>query len=130
MQPHVPLLIIIDDEEDLLDLLEYNFSREGFRVAVFNRAQPALEYIRTRRPDLILCDWMMPEIDGLECCRRIRSDQATAQVPFVMVTCRTGQASVQQALAAGASAYIPKPIHMRELLGRVRHLLGQPQGGA
>jgi DNA-binding response OmpR family regulator len=119
------LLVVIDDEEDILDLLEYNFSREGFEVEVFQRGKPALEFVAQRRPDLILCDWMMPEMSGLEVCQQLRSGQEHADVPFVMVTCRQESEAFRQAMAAGATDYIIKPVHIHELMGRVRSILAK-----
>lgn len=123
MNPSPAHLVIIDDEEDLLDLFEYNFTRAGFRVAVFNRARPALSYIEDHQPDMILCDWMMPDMDGLQLCVAIKERLELAEVPFVMVTCHTGQEAVRKALAAGVTAYIPKPVRMADLLGRVQQIL-------
>ncbi|TAE50938.1 MAG: response regulator [Bacteroidetes bacterium] len=117
------LLVVIDDEEDILDLLEYNFIRGGFEVEVFNRARPALDYIRDHRPAMILCDWMMPEMDGLELCKRLKSDVHFCDIPFVMVTCRQESEAYRQALAAGVTDFIVKPVHIHELMGRVNQLL-------
>lgn len=119
------LLVIIDDEEDLLDLFEYNFNREGFQVKTFTRALPALDFILQHRPDMILCDWMMPEMDGLELCRRVKSDVSLAGIPFVMVTCRSEREAVRRALSEGVTDYIPKPIRLSDLIGKVRLLLNQ-----
>ncbi|MEO0895496.1 MAG: response regulator [Bacteroidota bacterium] len=121
------MVVIIDDEEDLLDLYEYNFSKRGFRVLTFNRASKALDYISQNRPDIILCDWMMPEMDGLELCKTIKSNLTTAEVPFLMVTCRTEKSAVRQALAAGVSDFISKPIGMDELVSRVNFILNSDQ---
>ncbi|RMG67987.1 MAG: response regulator [Bacteroidetes bacterium] len=123
MNPVSAHLVIIDDEEDLLDLYKYNFMQAGFSVSVFDRARPALEYILTERPDMILCDWMMPDMDGLELCHMIKGKVDLAGIPFVMVTCHTGQEAQRKALAAGVTAYIPKPVRMSDLLGKVRGIL-------
>lgn len=122
-----PLLIIIDDEEDILDLLAYNFAREGFEVKTFERAGPALRFLHERKPDMILCDWMMPEMDGLELCRMVKGDLAMADIPFVMVTCRSERAAIKQALSAGVTDFIVKPVRLQELVSRVRDLLGGEQ---
>lgn len=119
------LIVIIDDEEDLLDLYEYNFIKHGFEVATFDRATNALAYIRERHPVAILCDWMMPEMDGLELCKRIKSDIELAEIPFLMVTCRTDKNSVKQALASGATDFITKPIGMTQLIQHVNAIITQ-----
>ena len=118
-----PLVVIIDDEEDLLDLYEYNFSKRGFRVITFDRAKIALEYITKDLPDIILCDWMLPDMDGLDFCRLVKSILNMADIPFLMVTCKTENTSIRQALAAGVSDYITKPIGMEELVSRVNFIL-------
>jgi len=125
MQETTPLLVVIDDEEDLLDLFEYHFRKQGFEVKVFNRAQPALAFCEKRRPDLIMCDWMMPEMDGLECCKRIKGRLSHADIPFVMVTCRSERQARRDALASGVTDYITKPIAIKELVSRVQAILTQ-----
>ena len=117
------LLVIVDDEEELLDLFEYNFKRHGFLVKVFNRALPAWEFIANNKPDMILCDWMMPGMNGLEFCRRLKSDISLADIPFVMVTCRNGQEALNVARAEGVTDYITKPVGIQELIKRVKALL-------
>ncbi|MEO1417976.1 MAG: response regulator [Bacteroidota bacterium] len=119
------LIVIIDDEEDLLDLYEYNFIKHGFEVATFNRANKALQYIKEEMPMVILCDWMMPEMDGLELCRKIKSDIELAEIPFLMVTCRTDKNSIKQALASGATDFITKPIGMAQLIQHVSAIITQ-----
>ena len=119
------LLYIIDDENDILDLLAYNFRKIGFEVVPFNRAQPAWEHMHggSRKPDVILCDWMMPEMNGLEFCRRLKQEETLSQIPFVMVTCKHEQSSISEAVAMGVSDYIVKPVRVPELLQRVADLI-------
>lgn len=116
-------LIIIDDEQDILDLLEYNFLRHGFEVKVFDRALPALNYLSQRKPDMILCDWMMPGMNGLELCKEIKGNIAFSDIPFVMVSCRHESYAKNQALASGATDYIIKPMRLIDLVNRVKYLL-------
>ncbi len=118
-----PLLVIVDDEEDLLELYAYNFKRRGFAVKTFERAKPALHFIRKNRPALVMCDWMMPEMDGLELCKAIKSSLALADLPFVMVTCRTERLAKSEALAAGVTEFLTKPIGMENLVQRIKSLL-------
>lgn len=119
------LLVIIDDEADILDLLTYNFSRAGFRVEGFERARPALEFVQKERPALILCDWMMPEMNGIEFCREVKSHVETADIPLIMVTCRNEKQARRTALAEGVSDYIAKPIRIPELMGRVNAFISR-----
>lgn len=121
--PRPPLLVIIDDEEDILDLLSYNFTREGFEVAAFERAAPALDFLQDRRPVVILCDWMMPGMDGLEFCRQVKGNLELADIPFVMVTCRSEKTAQRMAMAEGVTDFIVKPIRVQDLVARVRSLL-------
>ncbi|MEZ4775269.1 MAG: response regulator [Bacteroidia bacterium] len=118
------LLVIIDDEEDILDLLEYNFLRVGFCVEAFNRAKPALEFLSQKKPAAILCDWMMPEMTGLELCRAIKENISLADIPFLMVTCRTETSAVKMALAEGVTDYIRKPVRISDLIGKVQTIIG------
>ncbi|MEM7367135.1 MAG: response regulator [Bacteroidota bacterium] len=117
------LLVIIDDEEDLLDLFEYNFKKQGFEVAIFDRAKPALDFVSKNRPDMILCDWMMPGMTGLELCQSVKNNLQLADVPFVMVTCRNEPGAKQAAISAGATEFIPKPIPIQKLLEKVNRIL-------
>ncbi|MDX2283295.1 MAG: response regulator [Bacteroidia bacterium] len=117
------LLVIIDDEEDLLDLLEYNFTREGYEVEVFTQASQALAFMIARQPDMILCDWMMPGMDGIELCKQIKTNRLLADIPVVMVTCRTEKDARVQAIEAGVAEFISKPVRIPDLLGRVQGLL-------
>lgn len=117
------LLVMIDDEEDLLDLLEYNFSRVGFEVKAFEEATSAWKFISQSKPDLILCDWMMPGMTGLEFCKKVKEDMKLADIPFVMFTCRGEQEAIANAYLVGVSDYIVKPVKISELVNRVQSLM-------
>lgn len=123
-------LVIIDDEEDLLELMEYHFEREGFEVHAFDRARPAWDFMTETRPDMILCDWMMPEMSGIEFCNKVKSNLSLADIPFVMVTCRSEKSAMQKALAEGVSAFIRKPIRLPELVRQVSYLISSRPGDA
>lgn len=120
-----PLVLIIDDEEDILDLLSYNFSRAGFRVAAFEEASPALDFLGANRPEAILCDWMMPEMTGIEVCRKVKSDFELADIPFIMVTCRSEKSAIREARAEGVTDFIIKPVRINELVDQVKTLVAE-----
>lgn len=124
-----PKVVIIDDEEDLLDLYEYNFAKRGFEVLTFNRAKAAIDYLHSHQPDIILCDWMMPDMDGLDLCKMVKSNLKMADIPFMMVTCKTEKSAIRQALAAGVSDYVSKPIGMEELVAKVNFVLKSDRSG-
>jgi len=121
-------LIIIDDEEDLLDLMEYHFEREGYEVHAFDRATSAWEFMSNIRPDIILCDWMMPEMTGIDFCKKVKSNLSLADIPFVMVTCRSEKSAMQTALSEGASAFIRKPILMPDLVKQISEVVSLKRG--
>lgn len=118
-----PLILIIDDEEDILELVTYNFRRAGFRVASFAEAEPALRFLAVHRPEVILCDWMMPGMTGIDVCRQIKSDLSLADIPFVMVTCRSEKRAIREARAEGVTDYITKPVRIQDLVRRVKNLI-------
>jgi len=119
------LLVIIDDEEDILDLLRYNFVRKGFEVETFESAHTAWSFISQRRPDVILCDWMMPGMNGLDFCKKVKADHALSSIPFIMVTCRNERTAISQAYAAGVADYVVKPVRLLDLISKVKDLLSQ-----
>lgn len=125
-----PLVVIIDDESDILDLLTYTFTRRGYAVKGFSGAREALEFIRGERPAIILCDWMMPEMDGISFTRYVKRNIELAEIPLVMVTCKNDWSAKRTALAAGVTDFISKPVRMDVLASRVQALLNRSQPGA
>lgn len=113
-------ILIVDDEESILELLDMGLGREGFRVVAARSGTEALEAFRQENPDLVILDWMLPEVDGLEVCRRLRSSSA---VPILMLTARGELDDRVLGLETGADDYLPKPFKFKELLARVRALL-------
>lgn len=116
-------ILVIDDEEDILELVRYNLSKESFQVVAANAGEAALELARTNVPDLILLDLMLPGIDGLEVCRRLKSDPDTNRIPIVMLTAKSEDADIVTGLELGADDYITKPFSPRVLLARIRVVL-------
>jgi two-component system phosphate regulon response regulator PhoB len=118
-----PTILVVEDEAPLLTLLRYNLEKQGFRVEEAADGQEALLRVAETRPDLILLDWMLPALSGLEVCRQIRRRPATRDLPIIMVTARTEDHDAVRALDTGADDYIAKPFAMEALLARIRALL-------
>ena len=118
-----PNILVVEDEAALLTLLRYNLEKQGFTVDEASDGQEALLRIAENRPDLVLLDWMLPSLSGIEVCRQIRRRPATRDLPVIMVTARTEDADAVRALDTGADDYIAKPFAVDALMARIRALL-------
>jgi two-component system phosphate regulon response regulator PhoB len=116
-------ILIVEDEADLSELMRYNLEAEAYRVVSAESGDEAVERIRDGVPDLILLDWMLPGLSGIELMRRWRSRDETARVPVIMVTARGEEEERIRGLATGADDYIVKPFSMPELVARIQALL-------
>ncbi len=116
-------VLVVDDEEDLLELVRYNLSKEGFQVRCVASGEEALQEARSFLPDLILLDLMLPTVDGLGVCKILKGSPATQNIPVMMVTAKTEEADVVSGLELGADDYITKPFSPRVLLARIRAVL-------
>jgi len=120
-------ILIIEDEEDILALVQYNLLREGYRVRCAASGEEGLQAALEEPPELILLDLMLPGMDGLEVCRRLRQEAATRQVPVVMLTAKGEEADIVAGLELGADDYLPKPFSPRVLIARIRAVLRRRQ---
>lgn len=118
-----PLVLVVEDEHALVTLLRYNFEAAGYEVATALDGEEALLAISERRPDLIVLDWMLPSISGLEVCRQIRRKPETRDVPVIMLTARGEEGDRVRGLDSGADDYVTKPFSPNELVARVRAVL-------
>jgi two-component system phosphate regulon response regulator PhoB len=116
-------ILVVEDEPDILEVVEYNLAREGFRVVTARNGEDGLESARQELPDAVLLDLMLPGMDGLEVCRRLRADEVTRAIPVVMVTARGEETDVVVGLELGADDYVVKPFSPRELIARLRAVL-------
>jgi len=116
-------ILIVEDEADLRELMRYNLEAEGFRVATAESGDEAVERIRDGVPDLILLDWMLPGLSGIELCRRWRGREETARTPIIMITARGEEDERVRGLATGADDYVVKPFSVPELHARISALL-------
>ncbi|OKS87153.1 response regulator [Mucilaginibacter polytrichastri] len=116
-------LVIIDDHYDVLELLKYNFVKEGYEVKFFFTAVDALKYITNENTDLVVTDWMLPEMDGLELCKNLKLSPATKDIPLVMLTGKNDEIDAVTALEVGADDYLVKPLRVKEMLTRVKKIL-------
>jgi DNA-binding response OmpR family regulator len=122
-------LVMIDDHYEILEMLKYHFLNEGYEVKMFFNAVDALKYINTDNTDLVVTDWMLPEMDGLELCRNLKMGQSTQHIPIVMLTGKSDEIDAVTALEVGAEDYLPKPIRIRELLSRIKKILKRSAAG-
>jgi two-component system, OmpR family, phosphate regulon response regulator PhoB len=116
-------VLIVEDEPDIRELLAFHLEREGYHVTRSRTGADALRQVRARPPDLILLDLMLPELGGLDVCRRLRQDPRTASVPIVMLTARGEEVDRILGLELGADDYIVKPFSPKEVVARVRAVL-------
>jgi len=118
-----PTVLVVDDEEDLLSLLDYNLSQEDFNVLMARDGVEAIESARENDPDLIILDIMMPKMDGIETCRRLRQDAHLRTIPIMMLTARTEEEDQVQGLDVGADIYLSKPVSVSVILSQAKALL-------
>jgi len=118
-----PTVLIAEDESALVTLLRYNLEREGYRVVESRDGEEALLVAAEEKPDLVLLDWMLPQLSGIEVCRRLRSRQETRNVPIIMLTARGEEQDRIRGLDTGADDYLTKPFSMTELLARLRAVM-------
>jgi two-component system, OmpR family, phosphate regulon response regulator PhoB len=121
--PRKPLILIAEDEAALTTLLRYNVEKEGYRAVEAADGEMALMLAEEEVPDLVLLDWMLPKVSGIEVCRRLRNRAETRNVPIIMLTARGEEADRIRGLDTGADDYITKPFSMTELLARTRAVL-------
>jgi two-component system alkaline phosphatase synthesis response regulator PhoP len=121
--PSTHRILVVDDEDDLLELVRYNLTKEGFEVACVASGEEALKAARKEPPDLIVLDLMLPAVDGLEVCRRLKADARTRDVPIVMLTAKSEEGDMIAGLDRGADDYIGKPFSPRVLSARIKALL-------
>jgi len=120
-------ILVVEDEADIRGLVSLHLERAGFRVRAAATGAEALRAVRARRPDLVVLDLMLPEVDGLEVCRRLRADRATAGLPILMLTAKADEVDRVVGLEVGADDYVVKPFSPRELVARVRAVLRRAQ---
>lgn len=116
-------VLVVDDEADILELVRYNLEKEGYGVVCVDSGEDALAAAARKLPDLVILDLMLPGVDGLEVCRRLKSDPTTARIPVIMLTAKGGEADIVTGLELGAADYVTKPFSPRVLLARVRAVL-------
>jgi DNA-binding response OmpR family regulator len=116
-------ILLVEDEITLLETLAYNLKKEGYKVLTAEDGEEALALIRDKQPDLVVLDVMLPTLDGLTVCRRVRKDKSIAHTPIIMLTARGTEADKIDGLESGADDYIVKPFGLGEFLARVRAVL-------
>jgi two-component system phosphate regulon response regulator PhoB len=118
-----PLVMIVEDEAPLVTLLRYNLEKEGFGVCEAHDGEEALVQIAERKPDVVLLDWMIPLVSGIEVCRQIRRAPASRSLPVIMLTAKGEESDKIRGLNSGADDYITKPFSPTELIARVRAVM-------
>jgi two-component system phosphate regulon response regulator PhoB len=126
MTPHV---LVVEDEDSLATLLQYNLQKEGYDVGLAGDGEEALLLVDERLPDLIVLDWMLPKVSGIEVCRRLRQRNETRNVPIIMLTARGEESDRVRGLDTGADDYLVKPFSMTELTARIRAVLRRIRPG-
>jgi two-component system alkaline phosphatase synthesis response regulator PhoP len=116
-------ILVVDDEQDLLDLIEYNLRQEGYEVILAEDGQEGIQKAREHMPDLVLLDIMMPQMDGIEVCDRMREDPDLSHIPIIFLTARSDEKTEIEGLNKGADDYITKPISTNKLVSRIKAVL-------
>lgn len=116
-------IVVIEDEVDILEVINYNLSKEGFDVCSALDGEEGLALIKKEVPDLVLLDLMLPGLDGIEICRKLKTDYSTRSIPIIMVTAKGEESDIVLGLGMGADDYMVKPFRPRELMARIRSVL-------
>ncbi|MFH2024625.1 MAG: response regulator transcription factor [bacterium] len=117
------LIAIVDDEPDILELVSIHLEKANYKIAKFDNSQEFLKFIEKKTPDLLILDLMLPDIDGIEVCKQLKSDKKTSNFPIIMLTAKGDEFDKVLGLELGADDYITKPFSTRELVARVRAVL-------
>ena len=125
----IPYILVVEDEDSLATLLQYNLDKEGYRVGMAGDGEEALLMIDEQAPDLVILDWMLPKVSGVEVCRRLRSKADTRNLPIIMLTARGEESDRIRGLDTGADDYIVKPASITELSARIRAVLRRIRPG-
>jgi len=120
-------VLVVEDEEDIQELIRYNLSKAAYKVSCVGSGEEALKSARSNPPDLMILDLMLPGVDGLEVCRRIKQESATSSVPIIMVTAKGEETDIVVGLELGADDYITKPFSLNVFLSRVKAVLRRHQ---
>lgn len=115
-------LLVIDDEKDILSLLQYNLAKEGYQVLTAKTGEDGFELARSKKPDLILLDLMLPGIDGLEVCRMLHSQSETKSIPIIMLTAKNTEVDQVVGLEMGATDFVAKPFSVKVLMARIKNV--------
>jgi two-component system phosphate regulon response regulator PhoB len=118
-----PYALLVEDESALVELIRYNLEKEGYEIATATDGEEALVMIDERLPDILLLDWMLPKLAGIEVCRRVRSRPATRNLPIIMLTAKAEETDRIRGLDTGADDYLTKPFSISELTARIRAVL-------
>ena len=121
-----PSVLIVEDEPNQAELIRYNLESEGYRVAIACDGEDGLIQAMETIPDIILLDWMIPKVSGIEVCRQLRKIKSTNEIPIILLTARSEESDKVRGLDIGADDYITKPYSIKELLARVRAALRRP----
>ena len=124
-----PFILVVEDEDALATLLHYNLEKEGYEIGVASDGEEALVQVDERQPDLLVLDWMLPKVSGIEVCRRLRSRPETRNLPIIMLTARGEESDRVRGLDTGADDYLSKPFSMAELSARIRAVLRRIRPG-
>jgi two-component system phosphate regulon response regulator PhoB len=130
MTTDAPIVLVVEDEAAQLEILTYNLEAEGFRVSTAVSGDEALLLVEEIEPDLILLDWMLPGVSGIEVCRRLKSNSASRKLPVIMLSARTQEVDKVRGLDTGADDYMVKPYSVAELMARVRTQLRRTRPSA
>ncbi|GBD93261.1 transcriptional regulatory protein YycF [bacterium BMS3Abin05] len=122
-------VLVVDDEEDILELIGHNLKKEGYDVQSVATGEEALRAASENIPDLIVLDLMLPGVDGLEVCRRLKEDPDTRRIPIIILSAKGDEADIVTGLELGADDYVPKPFSPRVLVARIRAVLRRKKAG-
>jgi phosphate regulon transcriptional regulator PhoB len=116
-------ILIVEDEKDIVEMVEYNLQKEGYIIFSVLNGEKAISLAKRERPDLVILDLMLPDIDGFEVCKRLKKNEITAQIPIIMLTAKSREADKVTGLELGADDYLTKPFSPRELTARIKAVL-------